>query len=239
MLLDRRKIRKWAKWVALALAIVFALSFLFMGVGYGGAGFDLSSIFRGGDKSDTTEPLTTEEKLTAALQALETNDKDTTKMLEAATLCEQMYDETRDSRYLESAADLMENAITVDPSLKDVYLRLGNLYLSDQFNNSQAAVTVLNKAASIDSSNPDVFLNLGVAQNKLGNSAAAVMAWEKYLELDPNGEMADVVRDQVEKLSATTTTTTATAGTTSTTASGAASTSTTTTASSATSTTAD
>ena len=45
MLLDRRRIKKWAKWVALFLAIVFAGGFLFLGVGYGGAGFNLSDAF--------------------------------------------------------------------------------------------------------------------------------------------------------------------------------------------------
>lgn len=206
LLLDRKKIRKRAKWVALILAIVFASSFLFMGVGYGGAGFDLSAIFRGGgDKSEA--PQTNVEKLEAALKALETTPGDTTKMLEAATLCEQMYGEKGDSAYLQAAADLMESAIQTDPSLKDVYMRVANLYLSKEYNNAQAAVTVLNKATSVDPANPDLFLKLGIAQNSLGNAAAAVMAWEKYLELAPNADMADVVREQVERLIATTTTT--------------------------------
>ncbi|MBN1320790.1 MAG: hypothetical protein JXA87_08115 [Thermoleophilia bacterium] len=211
--MDRKKIRRWAKWVALILAIVFALSFLFMGVGYGGAGFDLSAIFRGGG-DDREEPQTTEEKLAAALKVLETNPNDTTKMLEAATLSELMYGEKGDSAYLQAAADLMESAIQADPGLKEVYLRLANLYLSKEYNNAQAAVTVLNKATSVDSANPDLFLKLGIAQNSLGNTAAAVMAWEKYLELAPNGEMADVVREQVKKLTATTTTTVGTTSTT-------------------------
>lgn len=209
MLLDRKRIRRWAKWIALVLAIVFGLSFLTMGVGYGTGSFNVfEAVFGGRDSTQATEPESTEEKLRAALQALELNDKDTTKMLEAATLCQRMYDETRNKAYLESAADLMESAIQVDPGLKDVYIRLANLYLSQEYNNSQAAVTVLNKASSVDPANPDVFLKLGIAQNNLGNAAAAVMAWEKYLELDPNGDMADVVRQQVEKLTATTTTTT-------------------------------
>ena len=207
MLLDRKKIRRWAKWVALILAIVFALSFLFMGVGYGGAGFDLSAIFRGGGDKKPEAPQSTEEKLTDALQALETNPKDTGKMLEAATLSEQMYSEKGDSAYLQAAADLMESAIQTDRSLKEVYLRLANLYLSKEYNNAQAAVTVLNKATSVDPTNPDLFLKLGIAQNSLGNAAAAVMAWEKYLELAPNAEMADVVREQVERLTTTTITT--------------------------------
>lgn len=209
MLLDRKRIRKWAKWIALILAIVFGLSFLTMGVGYGTGSFNIFATIFGGDNTDTTEPETPEDRLAAALQALEANDQDTTTMLEAATLFERRYEETQDPADLESAAALMESAIKVDPSLKDVYMRLANLYLSQEYNNSTAAVAVLNKAASVDSSNPDVFLKLGIAQNSLGNAAAAVMAWEKYLELDPNGDMADVVREQVEKLTATTTTTAA------------------------------
>lgn len=207
LLLDRKKIRRWAKWVALILAIVFGLSFLTMGVGYGTGSFNIFATIFGGDNTDTTEPQTLEEKLAAALEALEANDKDTTTMLEAATLFERRYEETRDAVDLESAAALMESAIEVDPTLKDVYIRLANLYLSQEYNNSAAAVAVLNKAASVDPTNPDVFLKLGIAQNSLGNTAAAVMAWEKYLELDPDGDMADVVQDQVEKLTATTTTT--------------------------------
>ena len=47
MLLDRRRIRKWAKWVALLLAVVFALSFLLLGVGYGGgAGLNIFDLFK-------------------------------------------------------------------------------------------------------------------------------------------------------------------------------------------------
>ena len=81
-------------------------------------------------------------------------------------------------------------------------------------------------------SNPDVYLKLGTAQNTLGNTEAALLAWQKYLELAPNGDMATVVREQVEKLSkkptTTTTSTTSTSGSTATTAAGSSTTATTT-----------
>jgi len=222
LLLDRRRIRKWAKWVALGLAIVFALSFLFLGVGYGGAGFDLSALFRRGSNTETTAPQTDEEKLDAYLQTLQANPNDTTTMLAIATLYEDMYQAGKGdgTEYLKTAAAFLENEIDVDPTLKDVYIRLANMYLSKDLNANEAAVTVLNKAASADPTNPEVFLKLGIAQQNAGNKAAAVLAWQKYLELAPNGEMADVVREQLEKLTATTTTTTTTAASTTTTAAG-------------------
>jgi tetratricopeptide (TPR) repeat protein len=220
LLLDRRRIKKWAKWVALALAIVFALSFLFMGVGYGGAGFNLSALFTGGDNTDTTEPLSNQDKVNAYLQTLQANPEDTTSMLAVATLYQDMYQagEGEGTQYLKTAAAFLENAIDVDPTLKDVYIRLANMYMSQDLNAYAAAVTVLNKAASADPNNPDVFLKLGIAQQNSGNKEAAVLAWQKYLELDPNGDQADVIRKQLETLTATTTTTQATTTTTTTTA---------------------
>ena len=96
MLLDRRKIRRWAKWVALALAVIFALSFLFMGVGYGGAGFNISEIFTsGGCSSDnsTTATSTVEEQLAAFDTALQANPNDTVALLGVANLFKKLYEQ--------------------------------------------------------------------------------------------------------------------------------------------------
>lgn len=216
MLLDRRRIKKWAKWIALILAVVFALSFLFMGVGYGGAGFNISEIFTGGGCSsdtDTTEPETAEEKLDALLAEYDADPTNTTTMLSIATAYEDLYDQGKGegTQYLEYAAAFLRNAIDVDPSLKDVYLRVANIYMLGIGTTPayQATVEVLNKATTVDSENPDIYLKLGIAQQELGNTEAAVLAWQKYLSLDPNGDMADVVRQQIEALTATTTTTSA------------------------------
>ena len=72
---------------------------------------------------------------------------------------------------------------------------------------------MLNKAIGVDPNNPDVYLYLGVAQNALGQSAAAVLAWGNYLRLAPNGDQAQSVKDQIAKLTATTTTTASTSTT--------------------------
>ena len=218
MLLDRRGIRKWAKWVALILAIIFAISFVAMGVGQGTGGMNVLDAFScSGDQ--TPEPQTEQERLNALLQTLEANPKDTTTMLAVATMYESMYaaGEGNGTEYLVTAAAFLRNAIDVDPSLKDVYLRVAKIYMEDELQQFDAAVPVLNQATTVDPTNADVFLNLGIAQNSLGNKTGAVLAWQKYLELEPNGEMASVVRQQIEKLTATTTTTAAT-NTTSTTA---------------------
>ncbi|MBN1628194.1 MAG: tetratricopeptide repeat protein [Thermoleophilia bacterium] len=220
MLLDRRRIKKWAKWIALILAIVFAASFLFLGVGYGGAGFDLSQLFRGGcsAETDTTEPQTGEEKLNTLLAAYEANPQDTTNMLAIATAYEDLYEagEGEGTEYLNYASAFLRNAIDVDPTLKDVYLRVADIYLTGIASTEAytAAAEVLNKATTVDPQNPQIYLKLGIAHQNLNNRQAAVLAWQKYLELDPNGEMADVVREQIKVLTETTTTTAASTTTT-------------------------
>ncbi|HLA81489.1 MAG TPA: tetratricopeptide repeat protein [Thermoleophilia bacterium] len=212
LLLDRRRIKKWAKWIALFLAIVFGASFLFLGVGYGGgAGFDLSSLFKGDDSSNTAEQ-TPDEKLAAYNETLKQNPNDITALLGAATLLQQ-------ANNYAAAVVYLEKAIAADPNQKDVYIRLANLYMSQDLSDYQAAATVLNKATAVDPNNPDVYLKLGSAQSSLGNTQAAILAWQKYLELAPNGEMAPVVQEQITKLSAKPTTTT-TAGATTTTSGG-------------------
>jgi cytochrome c-type biogenesis protein CcmH/NrfG len=219
LLLDRKRIKKRAKWVALFLAIVFFASFLLLGVGYGGgAGFNLSELFTS-SKTTTAAEQTPEQRLAAFQATLTQNPTDVTAMLGIATIYQNA------SNY-KAATVYLENVITLDPSQKEVYVRLANLYMSSELSDYQAAVTVLNKATSVDGSNPDIYLKLGSAQNYLGHTEAAILAWQKYLELAPNGDMASVVTEQITKLSAKPTTTTAAGATTTT--SGAASTSTTT-----------
>jgi tetratricopeptide (TPR) repeat protein len=215
LLLDRKKIRRWAKWVALILAIVFALGFLTMGIGFGSGNFNLLSAFScASSNTDTTEPKTSQEKLDALFKAVQANPKDTTSMLSIATVYQDMYRETDDIQNLRTAAAFLENAIDVDPTLSEVYIRVADIYLFDKFGAYDAAVKVLNKAASVTPDSPEVFQKLGTAQRNLGNKEAAAMAWQRYLQLDPNGKMAPVIREQLAAMTNTTTTTVAASTTT-------------------------
>jgi cytochrome c-type biogenesis protein CcmH/NrfG len=210
LLLDRRRIRKWAKWVALFLAVIFTLSFLLLGVGYGGgAGMNIFDLF--GKKNSSTNTTLSEDQRIAALKAtLLQNPKDVTTLLALATAYQQNND-------LNTAATYLEQVIAVDPSQRDVYTRLAGIYMNQAVSNYTGAAAVLNKAISVDPQNPDLFLNLGIAQNKLGNTSAALLAWQRYLSLAPNGAQAPLIREQVDKLTKLATTTTTTLGSTSTT----------------------
>ena len=209
MLLDRRRSKKWAKWVALFLAVVFVLSFLLLGVGYGGGGgFNIFNLFGSGkDTTDTT--ITQDQRITALLTTLAQNPKDIATMQQLATIYLDNNDPTDAAKYLELV-------IATDPTQKAVYLRLAGVYMNS-LSNYSSAVAVLNKLQAIDPESPDVYLQLGLAQRSQGNSSAAIMAWQKYLTLAPNGDQAKTIREAIATLSAAATTTT-TSATTSTTA---------------------
>jgi Tfp pilus assembly protein PilF len=215
LLLDRRRIRKWAKWVALALAVIFAVSFLFIGVG--GTGGNVSSIFDGGCSTATTSPNTVQGELDKYLAAIKTNPNDTKSMLSAATIYEGMYQaggDQGDPNFLIQAAGLLEQAIAVDPSLIDVYLRLADDYrLVGSSAALERAEEALNKATAVAPNNADIYLKLGTVQRSLGKVEMAALSWQRYLVLDPNGQYADVIQKQLDELVGNTTTTAGTATT--------------------------
>lgn len=204
MLLDRRRIRRWGRWVALSLAVVFAVSFIALGVGASGQNL-LAGLSCSGDSTVTT--LSDQQRLNNDLAALQKNPKDVTTLLAIATIYERNND-------LTDAASYLEKVIAIDPSQKAVYLRLAGLYLNDNVKNYQAAVKVLNKATAVDPTNPQVFLDLGSALNDLNQTGPAILAWQRYIQLDPNGDQVSVVKDKIKSLESTTTTTGATTTTT-------------------------
>ncbi len=186
------------------------LSFLFLGVGYGGAGFNLSELFTSNnDSTDTT--LTADQKVAALEARLQQNPKDVTTLW-SWPLC------------ISRTETCWERRPTWSRSSRSIPLRKRYTFAwptstwLKTWPSTRAAAAILNKAISVDPNNPDIYLKLGIAQNALGNVSATVLAWQKYLALAPNGDMASVVREQVAKLAqqATTTTTTASSSTTTT-----------------------
>ena len=117
-----------------------------------------------------------------------------------------------------TAATYLEQVIAVDPTQKDVYLRLANIYLNQKLSNYTAAVAVLNKARLGRPAEPDVYLKLGIAQSSLGNTSGGPARLAEVP--DPGAQRRPSLGHQGAggQLSKAATTTTTTAGSTSTTA---------------------
>jgi cytochrome c-type biogenesis protein CcmH/NrfG len=200
VLLDRKRINRWAKWMALTLAIVFAISFVALGVGSGTSGMNWSALWSSisGKKTQTTAASSSDAQIKALQATLATDPNNVDALLGLAKQYESLQQRTQAAQYLERAAALQ-------PTNKDIFLRLGNIYLNTNSLNYTSAVRVMNAYTQIAPTDPQGFLMLGVAQRGVGNSKLAILAWNKYLELAPNGDMAATVKSQIDQMKVTTT----------------------------------
>jgi cytochrome c-type biogenesis protein CcmH/NrfG len=204
LLLDRKRIRKVAKWVALLLAIIFCVGAVGIGVGQGVGNVNIFDAFSCAN-SQTTDSTTPDDRIAALLASLAQDPKNVTTLQALATAYENNNDYT-------SAAKYLQQAIDAAPTQKDLYTRLAAMYM-DKSADYKAAVILLNKAVSLFPDDPDMYINLGLAQRSLGNTSAAIMAWQKFLSLEPTGSRADAIRGQIDTMAAQATTTTSTAPT--------------------------
>ncbi|MCZ7663428.1 MAG: tetratricopeptide repeat protein [Thermoleophilia bacterium] len=211
MLLDRKRINKWAKWVALGLAIVFGFSFVAMGVG-SGTNLNWGDLWQSlGGSNGQASPQTAEDRIDEYESMLATNPQDVTALLGLANEYQQLDQPATAAQYLEKAAAVKTDDV-------DIRMSLAAIYLAPDTRDYQAAVRVLNEATSLDPANAQAFLQLGAAQRGAGNIDGAILAWNKYLQLAPDGEMAGTVKDELAQMTASkTTTTTSATSTTSTT----------------------
>lgn len=208
MLLDRKRINRWAKWVALGLALAFGLSFVFMGVGTG-VNVDWSEIWNfvaGRDNTTNTAAAGPQDRIDAYQTTLAADPNNVDALMGIAAEYSSLKQPLEAAGYLEKAA-------VAAPDNVEVFSRLAAIYMAPDSRDYQAAVRVLNQATSLDPNNAEAFLQLGAAERGAGNVSAAILAWNRYLQLVPEGDMADTVRAELAAMSPTTTG--ATTGTTS------------------------
>lgn len=191
MLLDRKRINRIARWFAIGLAIIFALSAIFLGVGSG-----TGNIFAGCDKGSTeiTAASSFEEKEQYYQDLIQQNPQDKDSMLQLVSL----YSDQSIGRYNE-AIFWLNKYLEQDPKNVDVRLRIARIQM-DNNQDYAAAVVVLNEATSLDPSNANAFLLLGQAAKSAGQNQTAILAWSRYLELAPSSEYASLIRDEITKL---------------------------------------
>ena len=123
MLLDRRRIKKWAKWVALLSGHHLRGELPVLGRRLRRSRFQRVRrlfVLKAEDRRQASDPEGEDRRLPGRLDA---NPSDTTALLAMATVYQQ-------NDQLKIAAAFLENAIDVDPTHKDVYLRLANIYMN-------------------------------------------------------------------------------------------------------------
>ncbi len=88
-------------------------------------------------------------------------------------------------------------ALAFDSTLVDVRVDRGSCYFAIE--NYQDAITEFTTAIVIKPEHATAHFNLGVVHGALGNDSLMALYWEKCVELDPDGQFADRIRQILEQ----------------------------------------
>ncbi len=191
MLLNRKKINRIAKWFAIMLALIFALSGVVLGVGsktgnvFAGCAQSSSSVSASGAVKDRESFL---------LGQIKKNPKDADSIMQLATLYA-----GEDVKRYQDAISWFNKYLALVPKDINVRLEMGSIYLND-LNDPASAAKILTQATTIDPTNANAFLQLGLAEKDALQNQAAIQAWTRYLQLAPGSSYASQIRDQINQL---------------------------------------
>ncbi len=88
-------------------------------------------------------------------------------------------------------------ALTLDSTLVDVRVDRGSCYFAIE--SYQDAITDFTSAIAIKPAHTTAHFNLGIVHGALGNDSLMAFYWEKCIELDPEGQFADRIRQILEQ----------------------------------------
>lgn len=103
-----------------------------------------------------------------------------------------------DSGQWTRAIDYYSRALSIDPKNADVRVDRAIAYHATGQND--VAKKELLQVTRERPEHKNAWLNLGVVSRDTGDRAGALRAWQRYLELDPQGEHASSVRQEIENL---------------------------------------
>jgi DNA-directed RNA polymerase subunit alpha len=105
-----------------------------------------------------------------------------------------------DSNKWDQAIEHYSKALEVDPKNADVRVDRAIAYHS--VGQNEKAAEEMRRVTQEQPSHRNAWLNLGVVAGALGDKKTNIEAWERYLELDPNGAHAAAIRAELQKVKA-------------------------------------
>ena len=200
MMMNRDKIGFWVRLVAILLAFVFVASFIFVGLGTN-VSYNLFDLIGGEDQppgGQTTDP---QDQIEEAERELEENPKDPDAIKELAALYYQ------NGRY-DDAARVLRDGRGVAPNDEEIPFLLGQVYLQEaqatpgeeQDKLYSQAGDSFSAAAEIEPEDEQAYLYAGESYDRAGEPAEAIKYYNRYLDLEPEGEQAQAVEERISTL---------------------------------------
>lgn len=202
MMMNRDRISFWVRLVAILLAAIFLISFIFLGIGTN-ISYNIFELFGSQNQPQQQADQTpdTEDQIAAAQKDLKKDPKDPEKIKDLAALYYTA------GRYDEAIQVLQEGRGDA-PKDEEIPALLGQIY-------SQQAQTATGKeqkelqdkaadafAASVEAQpdDADAYLLAGQAYDQASQPAEAIKYYNGYLDRDPKGQNATDVKDRISAL---------------------------------------
>jgi cytochrome c-type biogenesis protein CcmH/NrfG len=202
MMMNRERISFWVRLVAIVLAAIFLISFIFLGVG-SNISYNVFQLFgnQNQQQQQADQARDPEEQISAAEKELEKDPKDPAKIKNLAALY------YTSGRY-DDALRVLERGREVAPQDEEIPALIGQIYSQEaQAAKGEKQKELLAEAgdafaasAETDPDNAEAYLLAGQAYDQAGQPADAIEYYNGYLDLEPKGENAEQVKDRISAL---------------------------------------
>lgn len=200
MMMDRERMGCWARAIAIGLAAVFLGSFIILGIG-SGVNYNLFELIGGGDQEPAGPTTDTGGQIQAAQRELEQNPEDPDAIKTLAALYLQ-------NNQTEEAERVLREGRDAAPQDEEIALLLGQVYAQQAQEAPEGekhglfsdAGDAFAAAGEIEPQDEEAFYFAGQAYDEAGEPAEAIKYWNTYLELEPEGEQADQVKERISSL---------------------------------------
>ena len=201
MMMNRERIGFWVRLVAILLAAIFIISFVFLGVGTN-IQYNIFDLFGNQDQpKQQNQTPDAEQQIAAAEKDLKKDPKDPEKIKDLAYLyyTAGRYDE---------AIQTLEKGQKVAPKDEEIPALLGQIYSQqaqtasdkkkEELEGKAAAAFAASAKAQPD--NAEAYLLAGQAYDQAGQPAEAIQYYNQYLDHAPKGQNAAKVKDRISAL---------------------------------------
>jgi len=200
MMMNRDRIGFWVRLLSIVLAVFFIASFIFVGLGTN-VNYNLFDLIGGKDQQAGGQTSDPQDQVQVAEQRLKENPKDPDAIKELAAFYYQ------NGRY-DDAARVLQDGREAAPKDPEIPFLLGQVYLQEaqatpggeQKQLYGQAGDAFAAAAEIEPDNEDAFLFAGESYDRAGELAQAIKYYNGYLDLKPEGERAQAVKDRISAL---------------------------------------
>jgi cytochrome c-type biogenesis protein CcmH/NrfG len=200
MMMNRDRIGFWVRLLSIVLAFFFVASFIFVGLGTN-VSYNLFDLIGGDDQQAGEQTTDPQDQIQEAEKQLEEHPKDPDAIKELAAL----YYQT--GRY-DDAARVLQDGREVAPKDPEIPFLLGQVYLQEaqatpgkeQDKLYQQAGDAFAAAAEIDPENEDAYLFAGQSYDRAGETALAIKYYNGYLDLEPQGQQSEAVKERISTL---------------------------------------